>query len=289
MIDYLSATQNTLIRIDTVLSHRIGQIYNNESLIMTNGIVKANASVRLSLARDYDIGVTSLMYHSSNGSYYPLEIRLAEAYGDIDYRYEKGSAVKSFIKDDKDLDASASEAIWEKVKEIRKKSYKLPKSPIGVFERLAFKYREIMNLGIDYANKEVVARLELYESLVRLDDRYSGVNVEEAMLIRKEEHDTSLMENSNEKLTYFIAQCVFDGITRAADQIFELRQLGEYAVLFLSLKMERGREYTFDELSALFSLDKELMKALFIIPALSSDRVSIGNAGDGDETLTLIG
>ena len=63
----------------------------------------------------------------------------------------------------------------------------------------------------------------------------------------------------------------------------------EYAVLFLSMKMEKGRAYSFDELSMLFSLDKEMVKNLFVIPSLSSDRISIGTGKDGEDTITLIG
>ena len=161
-------------------------------------------------------------------------------------------------------------------------------SPAGVYERIAYKYKRIMNTSSLYPLLPILARLDLYSSLIGIDARFAGINVEEAMLIRREEHQAALEEDGHERMTLFLTECVLDGITRAADQLFEMKHQSEYAILFLSMKMEKGRAYTFDELSLLFSLDKEMIKNLFVIPALSSDRISIGNGEHGEDTITLI-
>ena len=112
--DYLSRAQSALIRIETVLDHRIGEIYNNESLIMTNESLKANASVRLYQTRGYDSGLSSIMFQDSDGGFYPLEIKLIEIYGLIDYSMvesKRSDPLKEFLKSD----ANASAEIKAKV------------------------------------------------------------------------------------------------------------------------------------------------------------------------------
>ena len=291
--EYLSWAQNTIIRIGTVLDHRIGDIYNNESLIMTNESPKANCSVRLFQAKGYDTGLSSIMFHDHEGGFYPLELRLSEVYSEIDYAYldSKGvNAIRSFLKSDADASEDISAEVLSLFKNITKEASRMfSSSPTGTFERIAWKYKRVMESGISYPYLPVLARLDLYNSLLSIDSRFAGSNIEEAMLIRREEHEEAIAEEAHERLTLFLSECLLDAITRAADQIAEMRHISEYAVLFLSMKMERGREYTFDELSLLFSLDKELMKNLFVIPALSSDRISIGSTASGEDTITLIG
>lgn len=290
--DYLSRAQNRIIRIATVLDHRIGDIYNNESLIMTNGNAKANNSIRLYQTRNYDSGISSIMFQDSDGGFYPLELRLTQAYGELDYAFldSKGSnAIRSFLKSDANADAVRKNEVLSLFKTVSKEASLLFKnSPAGVYERIAYKYKRIMNTSSLYPLLPILARLDLYSSLIGIDARFAGINVEEAMLIRREEHQAALEEDGHERMTLFLTECVLDGITRAADQLFEMKHQSEYAILFLSMKMEKGRAYTFDELSLLFSLDKEMIKNLFVIPALSSDRISIGNGAHGEDTITLI-
>ena len=290
--DYLSRAQNRIIRIATVLDHRIGDIYNNESLIMTNGNAKANNSIRLYQTRNYDSGISSIMFQDSDGGFYPLELRLTQAYGELDYAFldSKGSnAIRSFLKSDANADAVRKNEVLSLFKTVSKEaSFLFKNSPAGVYERIAYKYKRIMNTSSLYPLLPILARLDLYSSLIGIDARFAGINVEEAMLIRREEHQAALEEDGHERMTLFLTECVLDGITRAADQLFEMKHQSEYAILFLSMKMEKGRAYTFDELSLLFSLDKEMIKNLFVIPALSSDRISIGNGEHGEDTITLI-
>ena len=290
--DYLSRAQNRIIRIATVLGHRIGDIYNNESLIMTNGNAKANNSIRLYQTRNYDSGISSIMFQDSDGGFYPLELRLTQAYGELDYAFldSKGSnAIRSFLKSDANADAVRKNEVLSLFKTVSKEASLLFKnSPAGVYERIAYKYKRIMNTSSLYPLLPILARLDLYSSLIGIDARFAGINVEEAMLIRREEHQAALEEDGHERMTLFLTECVLDGITRAADQLFEMKHQSEYAILFLSMKMEKGRAYTFDELSLLFSLDKEMIKNLFVIPALSSDRISIGNGEHCEDTITLI-
>ena len=290
--DYLSRAQNRIIRIATVLDHRIGDIYNNESLIMTNGNAKANNSIRLYQTRNYDSGISSIMFQDSDGGFYPLELRLTQAYGELDYAFldSKGSnAIRSFLKSDANADAVRKNEVLSLFKTVSKEASLLFKnSPAGVYERIAYKYKRIMNTSSLYPLLPILARLDLYSSLIGIDARFAGINVEEAMLIRREEHQAALEEDGHERMTLFLTECVLDGITRAADQLFEMKHQSEYAILFLSMKMEKGRAYTFDELSLLFSLDKEMIKNLFVIPAPSSDRISIGNGEHGEDTITLI-
>ena len=290
--DYLSRALNRIIRIDTVLDHRIGEIYNNESLIMTNESIKANCSVRLYQTRNYDSGISSLMFQDSDGAFYPLELRLTETYNEMDYEMmdsRASNAIRNFLKSDANAPALVKNEVVSIVRNATKESNVLFRnSTTGGYERLAYKYKRIMNASSSYSLLPIIARLDLYSSLVSLDSRFAGINIEEAMLIRREEHEAALEEENHERMTLFLTECVLDGITRAADQLFEMKHLSEYAVIFLSMKMEKGRAYTFEELALLFSLDKDMIKNLFVIPALSSDRISIGSGSDGD-TVTLIG
>lgn len=290
--DYLSRALNRIIRIDTVLDHRIGEIYNNESLIMTNESIKANCSVRLYQTRNYDSGISSLMFQDSDGAFYPLELRLTETYSEMDYEMmdsRASNAIRNFLKSDANAPALLKNEVVSIVRNATKESNVLFRnSTTGGYERLAYKYKRIMNAHSTYSLLPIIARLDLYSSLVSLDSRFAGINIEEAMLIRREEHEAALEEENHERMTLFLTECVLDGITRAADQLFEMKHLSEYAVIFLSMKMERGKAYTFEELALLFSLDKDMIKNLFVIPALSSDRISIGSGSDGD-TVTLIG
>lgn len=290
--DYLSRALNRIIRIDTVLDHRIGEIYNNESLIMTNESIKANCSVRLYQTRNYDSGISSLMFQDSDGAFYPLELRLTETYNEMDYEMmdsRASNAIRNFLKSDANAPALVKNEVVSIVRNATKESNVLFRnSTTGGYERLAYKYKRIMNAHSTYSLLPIIARLDLYSSLVSLDSRFAGINIEEAMLIRREEHEAALEEENHERMTLFLTECVLDGITRASDQLFEMKHLSEYAVIFLSMKMEKGRAYTFEELALLFSLDKDMIKNLFVIPALSSDRISIGSGSDGD-TVTLIG
>lgn len=290
--DYLSRAQSALIRIETVLDHRIGEIYNNESLIMTNESLKANASVRLYQTRGYDSGLSSIMFQDSDGGFYPLEIKLIEIYGLIDYSMvesKRSDPLKEFLKSDANVSAEIKTKVLSLFKDAETESLHRFSGLSSSLERIAYKYHMLMRRDSGYPLLPILARLDLYSSLIKAEPRFAGANIEEAMLIRREEHDESIAEESHERLTLFISECLLDAITRAADQIAEMRHISEYAVLFLSMKMERGKEYTFDELSLLFSLDKELMKNLFVIPALSSDRISIGSTASGEDTITLIG
>lgn len=290
--DYLSRAQSALIRIETVLDHRIGEIYNNESLIMTNESLKANASVRLYQTRGYDSGLSSIMFQDSDGGFYPLEIKLIEIYGLIDYSMvesKRTDPIKEFLKSDANASSEIKTKVLSLFKDAETESLRRFSGISSSLERIAYKYHLLMRSDSGYPLLPILARLDLYSSLIKAEPRFAGANIEEAMLIRREEHDESIGEESHERLTLFLSECLLDAITRAADQIAEMRHLSEYAVLFLSMKMERGKEYTFDELSLLFSLDKELMKNLFVIPSLSSDRISIGSTASGEDTITLIG
>lgn len=290
--DYLSRAQSALIRIETVLDHRIGEIYNNESLIMTNESLKANASVRLYQTRGYDSGLSSIMFQDSDGGFYPLEIKLIEIYGLIDYSMvesKRSDPLKEFLKSDANASAEIKAKVLSLFKDAETESLRRFSGISSSLERIAYKYHMLMRSDSGYPLLPILARLDLYSSLIKAEPRFAGANIEEAMLIRREEHEEAIAEEAHERLTLFLSECLLDAITRAADQIAEMRHISEYAVLFLSMKMERGREYTFDELSLLFSLDKELMKNLFVIPALSSDRISIGSTASGEDTITLIG
>lgn len=290
--DYLSRAQSALIRIETVLDHRIGEIYNNESLIMTNESLKANASVRLYQTRGYDSGLSSIMFQDSDGGFYPLEIKLIEIYGLIDYSMvesKRSDPLKEFLKSDANASAEIKAKVLSLFKDAETESLRRFSGLSSSLERIAYKYHMLMRSDSGYPLLPILARLDLYSSLIKAEPRFAGANIEEAMLIRREEHEEAIAEEAHERLTLFLSECLLDAITRAADQIAEMRHISEYAVLFLSMKMERGREYTFDELSLLFSLDKELMKNLFVIPALSSDRISIGSTASGEDTITLIG
>lgn len=290
--DYLSRAQSALIRIETVLDHRIGEIYNNESLIMTNESLKANASVRLYQTRGYDSGLSSIMFQDSDGGFYPLEIKLIEIYGLIDYSMvesKRSDPLKDFLKSDANASAEIKAKVLSLFKDAETESLRRFSGISSSLERIAYKYHMLMRSDSGYPLLPILARLDLYSSLIKAEPRFAGANIEEAMLIRREEHEEAIAEEGHERLTFFLSECLLDAITRAADQIAEMRHISEYAVLFLSMKMERGKEYTFDELSLLFSLDKELMKNLFVIPALSSDRISIGSTASGEDTITLIG
>lgn len=290
--DYLSRAQSALIRIETVLDHRIGEIYNNESLIMTNESLKANASVRLYQTRGYDSGLSSIMFQDSDGGFYPLEIKLIEIYGLIDYSMvesKRSDPLKEFLKSDANASAEIKAKVLSLFKDAETESLRRFSGLSSSLERIAYKYHMLMRSDSGYPLLPILARLDLYSSLIKAEPRFAGANIEEAMLIRREEHEEAIAEEAHERLALFLSECLLDAITRAADQIAEMRHISEYAVLFLSMKMERGREYTFDELSLLFSLDKELMKNLFVIPALSSDRISIGSTASGEDTITLIG
>ena len=291
--DYLSQAQERIIRIATVLDHRIGEIYNNESLVMTNESAKANNSIRLYQTRNYDSGVSAIMFQDTDGSFYPLELRLTEIYSELDYAFMDGksaNAIRSFLKSDANADAVRKNEVISLFRSISKEAESLFKtSPCGLYERLAYKYKKVMTSTSSYPLLPLLARLDLYGSLVSIDERFAGINIEEAMLIRREEHQAALDEKGHERMTLFLTECTLDGITRAADQLYEMKRSAEYAVLFLSMKMEKGRAYSFDELSMLFSLDKEMVKNLFVIPSLSSDRISIGTGKDGEDTITLIG
>ena len=290
--DYLSRAQSALIRIETVLDHRIGEIYNNESLIMTNESLKANASVRLYQTRGYDSGLSSIMFQDSDGGFYPLEIKLIEIYGLIDYSMvesKRSDPLKEFLKSDANASAEIKAKVLSLFKDAETESLRRFSGISSSLERIAYKYHMLMRSDSGYPLLPILARLDLYSSLIKAEPRFAGANIEEAMLIRREEHEEAIAEEAHERLTLFLSECLLDAITRAADQIAEMCHISEYAVLFLSMKMERGREYTFDELSLLFSLDKELMKNLFVIPALSSDRISIGSTASGEDTITLIG
>ena len=223
--DYLSRAQNRIIRIATVLDHRIGDIYNNESLIMTNGNAKANNSIRLYQTRNYDSGISSIMFQDSDGGFYPLELRLTQAYGELDYAFldSKGSnAIRSFLKSDANADAVRKNEVLSLFKTVSKEASLLFKnSPAGVYERIAYKYKRIMNTSSLYPLLPILARLDLYSSLIGIDARFAGINVEEAMLIRREEHQAALEEDGHERMTLFLTECVLDGITRAADQLFD--------------------------------------------------------------------
>ena len=145
--DYLSRAQNRIIRIATVLDHRIGDIYNNESLIMTNGNAKANNSIRLYQTRNYDSGISSIMFQDSDGGFYPLELRLTQAYGELDYAFldSKGSnAIRSFLKSDANADAVRKNEVLSLFKTVSKEASLLFKnSPAGVYERIAYKYKHV--------------------------------------------------------------------------------------------------------------------------------------------------
>ena len=106
--DYLSRAQNRIIRIATVLDHRIGDIYNNESLIMTNGNAKANNSIRLYQTRNYDSGISSIMFQDSDGGFYPLELRLTQAYGELDYAFPPQSVTLTL---EDEIDVSRGEML----------------------------------------------------------------------------------------------------------------------------------------------------------------------------------
>ena len=206
--DYLSRAQNRIIRIATVLDHRIGDIYNNESLIMTNGNAKANNSIRLYQTRNYDSGISSIMFQDSDGGFYPLELRLTQAYGELDYAFldSKGSnAIRSFLKSDANADAVRKNEVLSLFKTVSKEASLLFKnSPAGVYERIAYKYKRIMNTSSLYPLLPILARLDLYSLLIGIDARFAGINVEEAMLIRREEPQAALEEDGHERMTLFL-------------------------------------------------------------------------------------
>ena len=232
------------------------------------------------------------MFQDSDGGFYPLEIKLIEIYGLIDYSMvesKRSDPLKEFLKSDANASAEIKAKVLSLFKDAETESLRRFSGLSSSLERIAYKYHMLMRSDSGYPLLPILARLDLYSSLIKAEPRFAGSNIEEAMLIRREEHEEAIAEEAHERLTLFLSECLLDAITRAADQIAEMRHISEYAVLFLSMKMERGREYTFDELSLLFSLDKELMKNLFVIPALSSDRISIGSTASGEDTITLIG
>ncbi len=292
MDEYLKSAQNTLIRVATVLDGRIGEIYNNESLVVSNQEIKCSSSIRLALDSGYDRGSSFLMFQDKDGGFFPFELELVESLAGIEFAYsqkERYRAIREIINKDgsiHDDEKNALNALFEEAR--RAASTKFRSSPTRDYERLAYEYQIIMKSNMGYQYLGILARLNLYIGLLGLDERFCGINFEEAMLIRREEYIASLQEDGHERLTRFIAECVLDGATRAADLIESLSEKGEYAALFLSMRMEKGKEYTIDEVAILFGMDPDMMKALILVPALSSDKISVGTSKDGKETLSLI-
>lgn len=291
---YLKKAQSIMLRVMSVIDSRIGDIYNNESLMLLNEDKKASYSLRLAMKRGYDEDELLEVYNDKEEGLVPLETELEQLYTEIDYEYKsqkRFQILDSFIKRDAFLDEKAINAIATLFMNLENESKTaIVDSATSGIERIAYIYKGALK-AVEcsfFPNMALYARLDLYIRLLNLDDRFTGLNYEEAMFIRRQEHNDALSDEGHERLTAFLAECLLDASIRAADDLVSLKNNGQYATLFLSSKMEKGKTYDIEDLASLFGISSDMLKSLILIPALSSDAVSIGENERGDETITLL-
>ncbi len=287
-------TENLLLRVQSLLEAKVGTYFNNEALMMVNSSRKANCSIRLYQKRGYDSGVASIMHEDSTGSFAPLEFSLTVRYRMLDFDVFNGSRptfFKDFLNEDCPLDKERIKAMSRSYSELNRKSKTLYRtSPVKEYLRLAYRYLEIMrNPDFDFCFKDMLARLDLYHGLIRIDGRFAGLNLEQSMLIRREDHNRLVTDGSVLEMACFIVSSLLDALYHGCDQLDHFRLQSEYAAAYLATRMEKGVPYTIEELGRLFSMTTEMVRMLFILPALGSDSVVVDSSDGNEDRFTLIG
>lgn len=287
-------SENLLMRVQSLLEAKVGTYFNNEALMMINSSRKANCSIRLFQKRGYDSGIASIMHEDSTGSFAPLEFSLTVRYRMLDYDVFNGSRptfFKDFLTEDCPLDKERVKAMGKAYSDLSRKTKSLYKnSTVKDYLRIAHKYLELMrNPDFDFCFKDMLARLDLYHGLLKLDGRFAGLNIEQSMLIRREDHNRIVEMGDLYETAFFIISCLLDALYHGCDQLDHFRLQSEYASAYLATRMEKGVPYTIEELGRLFSMTTEMVRMLFVLPALGSDSIVVDSSDESEDRFTLIG
>lgn len=287
---------NLRLRVRETMKNTIGEVYDNETLVFINTEGKASASIRLYQHRGYDSLGTMILSPSKDGGMGPLQFALVHKIHDTEDQVldgKKYTTYRDFIKECSALSEAEYKDILKKRIQVAKDAKILfaDESENKSYFIMAYKYIRLMDRKeFDFPFSSIAARLELYHDLMLLDTRYAGVNIEEAFLVRREDHNRIVQSKDVYQMTKFLFECLVMALYTAFDTKSIYDAVSHHAMEYLKTRMERGREYSEEELSKLFGMDEGTFLNLILLPAMSSDELVVRNpaAVDGSSRYSLI-
>ena len=276
-------------RISRLMVRRIGTVFDNESLLEMEREEKVLSSIRLSLAdedRDQVNPDVEILDEKGIrvGIYEPLLLiyRLGES---RILNGERNTAYRAFLKKIAGLESEEATEVLKHLKNLRSRasSYSDDK-----YVNLAYLYgRMLVAPEFDFIYSDVFARFVLYLEMIETDMRLSGLPIEVEFLAHEAEHEL-VFDAEPEEIAIFLTDCIVSALYHAGNVLRWMRKSSSLARDYIGSFIEPGERFSAKTLSDKLSMDEEMVRHLFIVPAESSEGFLVSTDSKGHEEYVIL-
>ena len=276
-------------RISRLMVRRIGTVFDNESLLEMEREEKVLSSIRLSIAeedRDQVNPDVEILDEKGIrvGIYEPLLMlyRLGES---KILNGERNTAYRAFLKKIAGLDSEESTEILKHLKNLKSRADHYSEDR---YVNLAYLYGNLLVAPeFDFIYSDVFARFVLYLEMVEMDMRLSGLPIEVEFLAHEAEHEL-VFDAEPEEIAIFLTDCIVSALYHAGNVLRWMRKSSELARDYISSFIKPGERFSAKTLSNKLSMDEEMVKHLFIVPAESSEGFLVSTDSKGREEYVIL-
>ena len=123
--------------------------------------------------------------------------------------------------------------------------------------------------------------------MIEVDMRFAGLPIEVEFLAHEAEHELVFDAEPEETSIYF-TDCLVSALYHAADVVSWMRKSSMLAKDYIATFIKPGERFSVKTLSEKLSMDEEMVKHLFIVPAESSEGFLVSTDSKGREEYVIL-
>ena len=156
------------------------------------------------------------------------------------------------------------------------------------YVNLSYLYgRLLVDPEFDFIYSDVFARFVLYLEMMELDMRLAGIPIEVEFLAHEAEHEL-VYDAEPEEIAVFLTDCIVSGLYHAGNVLRWMRKSSELARDYIGSFIKPGERFSARTLSDKLSMDEEMVRHLFIVPAESSEGFLVSTDSKGREEYVIL-